>query len=439
MGATDKPIKFIAKPLAPTELQEAPRWLIKGILPEGFLSLLKGLPGSFKTFEAVSWALCLATGIPWCGRRAKRCKVLYIAADDPDGPRMRAQAWAKHHRIPPETIDAVMFDQIVNFHSDAEVATAITDIKRQGLKPDFVIWDTLFHSTVGADLTLPKDVLPIAQRMRDFMKAIGACSGLILHHTPKDGKGVWGSISITATVDVIMDSEAKGPDTATLTCERMRRARAFDPLDIKLASIQIETLPDDEGVALVDQLVVASGEPAKSSAKADPKAKLVSLAWKVLFAVYPARLNWSAWHSATKTANNDKLGNSDFSDAVKELVAPKVGEARVEKDSDGGFRVVFGTDAGWAPEGPPKAKAAPPPTPYSGSKGSGVTEWGAGTPSENSGVKRSDSTEGRNEEKSVEKDKRELTTTAESGASESQADALVQAALKQTMDGKRKT
>jgi len=90
--AEEQPIKFVAKRLAPLEKQPAPVWLIKDILPSGFLSLLQGLPGSFKTFEAVSFNLCLANGREWCGRRVKRCRTLYIAADDPDGPKLRAQA-----------------------------------------------------------------------------------------------------------------------------------------------------------------------------------------------------------------------------------------------------------------------------------------------------------------------------------------------------------
>jgi hypothetical protein len=189
MGADNpRPLKFIAKLLVPLELLPAPSWLIKGVLPEGFLSLLKGLPGSFKTFEAVSMALCIETGRLWCGRRTKRCKVLYIAADDPDGPRMRAQAWVKYHErdlkalgVSLKSIDAVMFDQAVNLHYDDDVKKAAEDIERQGLKPDLLVWDTLFHTTLGADLTLPKDVLPIFRRARELMKKIEAGSGLVVH------------------------------------------------------------------------------------------------------------------------------------------------------------------------------------------------------------------------------------------------------------------
>jgi hypothetical protein len=302
MAVSNKPTKFFAKPLAPDELLEAPVWLIKDILPEGFLSLLKGLPGSFKTFQAVAMALCVATGLPFCGRRTKRSKVLYIAADDPDGPRMRAQAWVKHHAaelkelgISPESINlnAVMFDQAVNLHVEDQVVTAADDIKRQNLEPDLIIWDTLFHTTLGADLTLPKDVLPIFRRARWLLAKIEAHSGLMVHHTPKDGKGTFGSVAIPASVDVIMDSVAKDPNTATLTCERMRRARVFDPIEIKMVSYTLKTKPDEEGIDEVDQLVVASGAPAaKQPTKEDEDLEMMEFNLEAILGNRATRTQW---------------------------------------------------------------------------------------------------------------------------------------------------
>jgi hypothetical protein len=163
-----------------------------------------------------------------------------------------------------------MFDQAVNLHVEDQVETAADDIKRQNLEPNLIIWDTLFHTTLGADLTLPKDVLPIFRRARWLMAKIEAHSGLMVHHTPKDGKGTFGSVAIPASVDVIMDSVAKDPNTATLTNERMRRARVFDPIEIKLENVTVKTRPDDEGVDEVDQLVVASGAlAAKQPTKED--------------------------------------------------------------------------------------------------------------------------------------------------------------------------
>jgi AAA domain len=98
--SADRLLKWIAKPLVPTERVRAPEWFIDGMLPENCLAVLYGQPGSFKTFAFIAVAMCLATGLPFCGRRTKQCNPLYIAADpDPDTPRERAQAWTIHHLV----------------------------------------------------------------------------------------------------------------------------------------------------------------------------------------------------------------------------------------------------------------------------------------------------------------------------------------------------
>ena len=309
------PLKFIAKPLVPTELMAPPIWLIKGILPEGFLTLLRGLPGSFKTYLMVSMVCCLATGMPWLGRRTKKCNVLLIGADDPDGPRMRAQAWCNYHDVPFEAVASTLFDQPVNLHYDVEVDTAIENINRQGIKPDLVVWDTLFHTTIGADLTLPKDVLPIFVRARKLLKEIQAHSGFLVHHTPKDGRSTFGSVTIPASVDVIMDAEENVPgSTITLSNPRMRRARAFDPIEIRLAPIKVETLPDDEGVKFV-----ANGAPAP--AKATAKEKDLSNMEFVLEIVLGNRATNADWMVAMQQFAKGKKGwsQANFDKKLGEL------------------------------------------------------------------------------------------------------------------------
>jgi hypothetical protein len=281
--------------------------LINGVLPEGFLTVLKGLPGSFKTYLADSMALCLAAGLPWCGHRTKLCIPLYIAADDPDGPLIRAQAWGKHYDIPPEIIKAMMFNRPVNLHKQLEVELAAENIKRQGLKPGLIIWDTLFHNSLGADLRKPEDVMPIFARERWLMKEVGAHTGLTLHHTPKDGVGFFGSVSLEGTVDVILHSEQRDPHTAILSCERMRRSRRFDPMEIKLTSIKVETLPDDEGETTIDEMVVTGSTAAP--AKASKQENDLSSMEFVLETMLGNKATSTVWQEAMEAfSNNSKSG-----------------------------------------------------------------------------------------------------------------------------------
>ena len=270
----NNPPKWIAKPLVPIERVPAPEWFIHGMLPENGLAVLYGQPGSFKTFEFVAVAMCLATGLPFCGRRTKRCSVLLIAADpDPDTPRERAQAWTTHHepvlkeRGIVDFSNAVMFEKAVNLHKEEEVRYAADAIKQQGLKPHVILFDTLFHSSIGADLIKPEHMLPIIERARWLMAEVGARTGFIAHHTPKDGKTLFGTQALLATVDVVWRSDATDVNKATLSCERIKRARVFTPIELTFQSMNLQMAPNSFGDEWIEQLVLTGDVQPAAKAK----------------------------------------------------------------------------------------------------------------------------------------------------------------------------
>jgi AAA domain len=267
---SDHSLIWVAEPLVPIGLLPAPEWLIEGMLPECGLGADYGQPGSFKTWLAIAEAMCLATGLPFCSRRTKRCNVLYIAADDPERPQQRAQAWTKHYEpvlrergIPVDFSNAVIFKKAVNLHEEGDVVIAAKNIKRQWLKPDIIFFDTLFHSSIGADLNSPEDMLRVVGRARWFMAEVGARAGVIIHHTPKDGKSLFGTNALLASVDVLWRLEtATAPNTAKLTCDRMRGARSFDPIELTFQSISLRMAPNSWGDEWIEQLVLSSTMPA---------------------------------------------------------------------------------------------------------------------------------------------------------------------------------
>jgi hypothetical protein len=271
--------EFQLEPLASDKLFQPPRWIIKGIWPRDRLTLFKGRPGAYKSFNTVAMNLCAWTGLPFCGRSVKRCKPFYIGADDPEELRLRAQAWVKFHEnqlreldVPLDFTDAMLLGRAVNFTKPDEIQRALGEIKRQ-FKPDTITIDTFFHSTVGGDLSQPDKVLPVIACIEKFLVDLGTRTGLLVHHTPKDGKGFWGSVIIEGTVDVMIHCEVNEtiPDTATLTCERMKGDRKFHPIDVTLKTQVIKTLPDEDGVDEVDQLVVVSGAPSVKKSKEEEK------------------------------------------------------------------------------------------------------------------------------------------------------------------------
>jgi hypothetical protein len=160
-------------------------------------------------------------------------------------------------------MDAMLLDRAVNFTKPDEVERAREDIERQ-FKPDTITIDTFFHSSVGANLGEPSEVLTIVARIEKFLADLKAHTTLLVHHTPKDGKGFWGSVILEGTADAMIHCETNEEiaDTATLSCERMKGGRKFAPIDITLKTRVIKTLPDEDGIDEVEQLVVVSGTPA---------------------------------------------------------------------------------------------------------------------------------------------------------------------------------
>ncbi len=101
-GIFAKPIPEGADPLRLLTLADcaaAPRrrYLVKGLLAPGDLAVMFGPPGAGKSVLAPLLAHAIATGRSVFGRRVRKGTVLYIAAEDGAGMKMRAAALRAVH------------------------------------------------------------------------------------------------------------------------------------------------------------------------------------------------------------------------------------------------------------------------------------------------------------------------------------------------------
>lgn len=71
----------------------APAPLIDNTLDRRTIALLSGYWGTGKSFIALDWACCIATGKAWQGRAARQGKALYVAAEGAYGLDRRVTAW----------------------------------------------------------------------------------------------------------------------------------------------------------------------------------------------------------------------------------------------------------------------------------------------------------------------------------------------------------
>lgn len=184
-----------AKQIALSE--DARKWTIAGILPESSVMLLAAAPGTGKSTLLYNWALRVATGTSWSGRRCKKGKALIIQCDEP-------------------VVDAAEKLQIIGYGESSlnendigfverwrfsNIPQLVEKIKKD--RPQLVMIDSLTACLAGMDVDLIRsDAGNCIYELRDIANQYN-CSIVILHHLNKSG-GIRDSSSFEANVSEVV-------------------------------------------------------------------------------------------------------------------------------------------------------------------------------------------------------------------------------------------
>lgn len=215
-----------------------PEPLIDNVLDKGTLAYLYGRWGTLKTFVALDWALCVATGKDWQGRKTSRCRVLYVVGEGAFGFKGRVQAWETGWRTTVGDDQIHVLPVAVNLSNSRDVDNLCALVALGGY--GFVIIDTLSRCMVGADENSAKDCGVVVDAMTRVLACTPSGRGVVLgvHHAGKDGKTFRGSSVFEAAADTVYFA-GRDDDAAAVTLKREKRkdgpehdARqlAFDPI-----------------------------------------------------------------------------------------------------------------------------------------------------------------------------------------------------------------
>jgi hypothetical protein len=228
----------------------APRWLIDDILPAGGFGMLYGQPETGKSFLAIDWSLCVATGLPWRGHRTRMGGVVYVAAGEGvSGLSQRIDAWKFVHGV--DDLPAALFHiQAVNLLDLSDVARFLYAVQmRIATDPELIVLDTLHRCTPGADENSSQDagraIAGIDLIRRELDTAV-----LVLHHSGKNGESERGSSAYWGAVDTKMALKSNDGGLV-LECQKQKDGPHFD--DIRLS---LQPVPGH------NSLVIASPETA---------------------------------------------------------------------------------------------------------------------------------------------------------------------------------
>ena len=233
--------RFKPLSLAEIEAQEPLPAFIAGIAPSGCLFGLVGPFGSGKSFLALDWALCCATGRDWQGREVQTGAVVYITPEGTEAFGKRSKAWriARGDEGAPVPIPG-------NFHLIAEapllmlpgdVEELLRVIQSLPERPVLIVIDTVARHMTGGDENSQRDMglfIAGADRLRS---AIGATL-LLVHHTGKDGK-MRGSTALPGALDAYAEVTKPAEKSLKLTSGKAKDAAPFDAIGLEARVVEI--------------------------------------------------------------------------------------------------------------------------------------------------------------------------------------------------------
>ena len=202
-------------PIGAANAFEAVDWLIDAHLEAASLAVLYGFSGSLKTFVALHWALCVATGLPFFGCPVRQGPVLYIAAEGRRGLGRRHAAWCSVNGIPlgsgREHVPLFRSTAAGRVTDPLFMARLVALIEAMPVKPVLVVFDTV-SKTFGLAKEDNESISAALAILQVELIDRFDCTVLALHHSGKDAsRGARGGSSLECDADAMFRTIIETP------------------------------------------------------------------------------------------------------------------------------------------------------------------------------------------------------------------------------------
>ncbi len=191
--------------------------LIADTIDLGTVALLAGGWGTCKSFTALDWSACVATGRSWQGRATEVRRVLYLAAEGAYGLDARLRAWEQGWQQSIGDEQFVTLPAPVNLSQPEQVRQLVHLVAAEGF--GLVVFDTLAKCAVGCDENSARDMGKLVDALYRVRDATNGGTVLAVHHAGKAGT-VRGSSALEAGVDTAYVTEG---DSHNLVLRRHKR------------------------------------------------------------------------------------------------------------------------------------------------------------------------------------------------------------------------
>jgi putative DNA primase/helicase len=243
-------------------------WLIHGVFEHGGLAQLFGDSTSGKSFVALDWGCCIATGCAWNGHDVEKGAVFYIAGEGHAGIGRRLRAWELHNKESLE--DAPFFVSsapaaLMDAENAANVARAVGALVAKHGPPKLIIIDTLARNLGNGEENSNADIGLFIGNIDSELRIRFGATVLIVHHT---GHMEQGRARGASALRAAMDSEyrlAVSGDIRTLACTKAKESEPSAPMAFKLEQVVLDGWPDENGELMTSAVLVSCDEKAKGT------------------------------------------------------------------------------------------------------------------------------------------------------------------------------
>lgn len=235
------------------------RYLVDELLEDGSLALLFAPPSAGKSFLALSWSACIATGTPWMGRDVQQGPVFYLAGEGHAGIARRLKAWELHHGV--SLTDAPIFVSkvpaaLMDVASAASVVQAIQDLELAYGSPALIVVDTFARNMGTGDENSNADIGTFVNHL-DRMKGKLGCSVLLVHHSGHMEKDrARGGSALNAAMDASFQLEPKVGEAIVLTQRKAKESEPCKPMQFELQQVPLPGWLDSKGREMQSAVLV---------------------------------------------------------------------------------------------------------------------------------------------------------------------------------------
>jgi hypothetical protein len=241
-----------------------PEALISGIVSEGVLTVLLGKWGSGKSFLALDWACCVASGKWWNRRRVVRGPVIYVYAEGVAGLKARKQAWEKANNVILDSFELTWYPAGLQLLDEVERLAFAAVAQGEGCA--LVILDTLNRNIPGGDENTSRDMGALIHAADLIRSAVPKCTVLVLHHPGREGDHGRGHSSLDGAADTLLMVKKDG-DVVTLYCDKQKDGAEFEPIRLHLTEVG-------------DSCVLLPKGDGSNEAETRTEEKLLSVLWQ---------------------------------------------------------------------------------------------------------------------------------------------------------------